>query len=59
MFGDSFFTEYNKGDELMEWLVFVPMFGDSFFTLHRNTAEREKGTRGFSSPCLGILFSLS
>ena len=37
-------------------VVFVPMFGDSFFTRPRK--EDAMVIRKFSSPCLGILFSL-
>ena len=58
MFGDSFFTGICPFIYQGRGAVFVPMFGDSFFTL---TVSPRSFTGGvaFSSPCLGILFSLS
>ena len=37
--------------------VFVPMYGDSFFTTYDNVTNG-LDTHVFSSPCMGILFSL-
>ena len=57
MFGDSFFTvNYLSECDTLK-TVFVPMFGDSFFIRkHQHLIEMLEFM--FSSPCLGILFSL-
>ena len=52
----GFFFHLGKGsDERYSAVVFVPMFGDSFFTSDKPVKVGEHD--GFSSPCLGILFS--
>ena len=57
MFGDSFFTaNYLHISVKALQAVFVPMFGDPFFTMDGIAPFIYQG-RGFSSPCLGILFS--
>ena len=57
MFRDPFFTVSQMKDKELMNLVFVLMFGDPFFT--SNDKEYANVNVEFSSPCLGILFSLS
>ena len=56
VWGSFFHWKSNSMERRAKSLVFVPMFGDPFFTL----IIRVKKARElwFSSPCLGILFSL-